>query len=94
MIPPSPSFADPEEIALDSSTRPTTPEESSSSSPILRPQDDPGHLASKSRNNSRSLASTLFDTNTRTPPVRNICCVGAGYVGEFAVVACAPAKLT
>ncbi|KAK3352493.1 hypothetical protein B0T25DRAFT_456560 [Lasiosphaeria hispida] len=79
MIPSLPSLADPEEIVtLDGSTAPTTPE---GSSPVLRPQDDTAQLTGKARNNSRSLSSALFDTTARTPPVRNICCVGAGYVG-------------
>lgn len=78
MMPPCLPAIDPEEmVTLDGSTAPTTPE---GSSPLLSPQDD--HLTAKSRNNGRSLSSALFDTTARTPPVRNICCVGAGYVGE------------
>ncbi|KAK1758874.1 hypothetical protein QBC47DRAFT_96572 [Echria macrotheca] len=81
MFPPSPSSVDPEEAALlDMSTAPTTPEGSLSYSPVLRPQDDPSFGRSRSTNG-RPLSSALFDTTTRTPPVRNICCVGAGYVG-------------
>jgi UDPglucose 6-dehydrogenase len=70
-----------ENVTLDASTAPTTPEGSGSFSPVLRPFDDSTQLTPKTRNNSRSLSSTLFDTTARTPPVRNICCVGAGYVG-------------
>lgn len=42
-----------------------------------------GLMAAKSRNGSRSLSSTLLDSTARSGPVRNICCVGAGYVGEY-----------
>lgn len=51
---------------LDGSTAPTTPEGSYMSSPLLRPQ-----------------ALEALDMGiTQTRPVRNICCVGAGYVGK------------
>lgn len=51
---------------LDSSTAPTTPEGSYMSSPILCPQ------------TTNSLAMGLGQSR----PIRNICCVGAGYVGK------------
>ncbi|KAJ0109018.1 hypothetical protein J7T55_002210 [Diaporthe amygdali] len=50
---------------LDGSTAPTTPEGSYMSSPLLRPQ----------------VLEALDMGITQTRPVRNICCVGAGYVG-------------
>lgn len=55
---------------LDCSTAPTTPEGSYMSSPLLRPQIPP-----------ESLAMGL--SQSRPVTVRNICCVGAGYVGEY-----------
>lgn len=51
---------------LDGSTAPTTPEGSYMSSPLLRPQ----------------VLEALDMGITQTRPVRNICCVGAGYVGK------------
>jgi UDPglucose 6-dehydrogenase len=67
------------------STAPTTPEGSLSFSPVLRAAaDGPLDIESTSlpgqASNHRSLSSALLDSGTR--PVRNICCVGAGYVGE------------
>lgn len=53
---------------LDSSTAPTTPEGSYMSSPLLRPQQIP-------EPSDMGL--------TQAWPVNRICCVGAGYVGEF-----------
>lgn len=50
----------------DSSTAPTTPEGSYMSSPLLRPQ----------------ILESIEMGITQTRPVRNICCVGAGYVGK------------
>ncbi|KAK4208849.1 hypothetical protein QBC37DRAFT_64820 [Rhypophila decipiens] len=64
----SPYPVDSEEVStLDGSisTTPTTPE---------------GSLYLE-RSNGKPMSTTVFDTMTRTPPVRNICCVGAGYVG-------------
>lgn len=64
----SPRVDSPEDSSnfLDGSTAPTTPEGSYMSSPLLRPQ-----------------ALEALDMGiTQTRPVRNICCVGAGYVGK------------
>ncbi|KAK3290386.1 uncharacterized protein B0H64DRAFT_332046 [Chaetomium fimeti] len=79
MIPQTPttplpfSAIDAEDIAaLDDSTAPTTPDGSSSFSPNLRPQDDAGYL------NVSSLSTAIAAT---APTVRNICCIGAGFVG-------------
>lgn len=55
-------------IVLDSSTAPTTPEGSYLSSPVLRPQ----------------ISALMEIGITQTRPVQNICCVGAGYVGKQA----------
>ncbi|KAJ4385456.1 hypothetical protein N0V93_009884 [Gnomoniopsis smithogilvyi] len=50
---------------LDSSTAPTTPEGSYMSSPLLRPQ----------------VPESMDMGLLHSRPIRNICCVGAGYVG-------------
>ncbi|TGJ78953.1 hypothetical protein E0Z10_g9816, partial [Xylaria hypoxylon] len=68
------------------STAPTTPDGHSSSSPVLRAerQDNsshyasPGHSPSSCQFADTSNNSTLLETRRS---VRNICCVGAGYVG-------------
>lgn len=77
---------------FDGSTAPTTPEGSLSFSPVLRPatngdglDDDSGALTAKSRNSSRSLSSARVDPVRRIDTVRNICCVGAGYVGVYSL---------
>ncbi len=70
------------------STAPTTPEGSLSFSPVLRPRNganldiDTANLVAVSRNSNRSLSSALLDNTATPPPVRTICCVGAGYVGK------------
>ncbi|KAI3398906.1 hypothetical protein diail_8229 [Diaporthe ilicicola] len=62
----SPPIDSPEDSnILDGSTAPTTPEGSYMSSPLLRPQ----------------VLEALDMGISQTKPVRNICCVGAGYVG-------------
>ncbi|KAG6353288.1 hypothetical protein INS49_007529 [Diaporthe citri] len=63
----SPQVDSPEDSSniLDGSTAPTTPEGSYMSSPVLRPQ----------------VLEALDMGINQTRPVRNICCVGAGYVG-------------
>lgn len=75
-----------ESAALDDSTAPTTPEGSLSFSPELRPQGDSAYPALQSQNihNGAFLSLALLDVTARAvPPVRNICCVGAGFVGEL-----------
>ncbi|KAK3312209.1 hypothetical protein B0H66DRAFT_395681 [Apodospora peruviana] len=69
------------DVTLDGSvsTAPTTPDGSLGFSPVT--DDFSGNSTVRARLNGRPLSTTLFDTTTRTPPVRNICCVGAGYVG-------------
>lgn len=63
----SPQADSPEDSTnvLEGSTAPTTPEGSYMSSPLLQPQ----------------VLEALDMGITQTRPVRNICCVGAGYVG-------------
>ncbi len=73
-----------ENTVLDASTAPTTPEGSLSFSPVLRPLHNADGLdddAAGSRATSRSISSTLLSSAAHNAPVRNICCVGAGYVG-------------
>jgi len=75
-----------ENLSLDSSTAPTTPEGSLSFSPVLRPLrlgDGVDEDLTSSRDTSRfmpPISSTVSSEHTR---VQNICCVGAGYVGVF-----------
>lgn len=87
---PAPRLYDDLATACDSSTAPTTPEGSLSFSPIIRPrqgppdglEDDP--LTSRIPNGHRPLSSALLDGTSggQTPlAVRNICCIGAGWVG-------------
>jgi len=74
-----------EVITLDSSTAPTTPEESLACSPVLRPlanidglDDDVAGPQPARRSLSSAPLSTASSANNL---IRNICCVGAGYVG-------------
>jgi hypothetical protein len=84
MIPLLPSVLEADEfVALDDSTAPTTPEGSLSFSPQLQPQDLSAHLVRDLRDNGASVSSDAFDVATEAPPVRNICCVGAGFVGTL-----------
>ncbi|KAK0621933.1 UDP-glucose 6-dehydrogenase [Bombardia bombarda] len=69
-----------ENAALDGSTAPTTPG-SLTVSPIIHPEDSSVYPPAKRLRNSDSLLATQSDTTAQTTPVRNICCVGAGYVG-------------
>lgn len=64
----SPQVGSPEDSSniLEGSTAPTTPEGSYLSSPLLHPQ----------------VLEALDMGITQTRSVRNICCVGAGYVGK------------
>lgn len=68
MNPSSPQADSPEDGTniLEGSTAPTTPEGSYMSSPLLQPQ----------------VLEALDTGTTPARPVRNICCVGAGYVGK------------
>lgn len=82
------TVADSEESVMETSTAPTTPDGSLSFSPLLQPMQlldaFDGILASAGtptptiRN-----VPTNFDLNENAPAaVKNICCVGAGYVGK------------
>ncbi|KAK3304997.1 uncharacterized protein B0T15DRAFT_186668 [Chaetomium strumarium] len=83
MSTPSLSVVDSEEgVTLDDSIGPPTPTDSSSFSPELRPRDDSAYSPVKAQgNNSQFLSFPLFDITTPATSVRNICCVGAGFVG-------------
>jgi UDPglucose 6-dehydrogenase len=84
MIPLLPSVLETDElVALDDSTAPTTPEGSLSFSPQLQPQDVLRYLDGDARDNGPSLSSDAFDVAAQPQPVRNICCVGAGFVGTL-----------
>ncbi|KAB5576219.1 hypothetical protein GE09DRAFT_618928 [Coniochaeta sp. 2T2.1] len=68
--------SDTDDFALnDASTAPTTPEGSASFSPILRPQTSSRDLVGS------TITLSAADYSSQYPQVRNICCVGAGYVG-------------
>lgn len=80
MIPLSPALDADEFATLDDSTAPTTPEGSLSFSPQLHPQDVSAHLNGL-RSDGAPFSPDLLDA--AQSPVRNICCVGAGFVGEL-----------
>ena len=77
----SPSSDADEGLVLDASTAPTTPDGSMS----FAHDDDRDSAVTGKPQSAKSLSSSIFNTATRTPPIRNICCVGAGYVGESAL---------
>lgn len=66
--------------SVDVSTLPTTPDRSSSCSPILEDSTDEHDGAS---NGTRSTSEADSDMENKIHPktIRSICCVGAGYVG-------------
>lgn len=83
----STELGDTEEVAYSenaASTAPTTPEGSLTFSPILRAAADGAldieYASLAARANNMTLSSSQLPT--RAPAVRNICCVGAGYVGK------------
>ena len=89
------SNIDPDEnVVVDtcSSTATTTPGGSLSFSPVLRPlrnadmiDEDLGGVSGVSRSISKGTLLSSAACNTPATPVRNICCVGAGYVGMWTV---------
>jgi hypothetical protein len=84
MIPLPPSGLDVDEfVTLDDSTAPTTPEGSLSFSPQLHPQDVSAYLNGGLPENEAHLSPDLFGSAAQSTPIRNICCVGAGFVGEL-----------
>lgn len=79
MPPSSLLFVDSDEGAMaDASSAVTTPEGSMSFSPVLRPHRVGDHIDDAS---TAVMATSL-------PAIRTICCVGAGYVGQFCSLSC------
>jgi UDPglucose 6-dehydrogenase len=82
------STVDSEDSLLDISTAPTTPDGSLTFSPVLQAlklqdalEEAVGRRHSQ-RNGSGSLDATLYSNGGGVHGVKNICCVGAGYVGK------------
>jgi len=70
-----------DDSVVDNSTAPTTPDGSLTFSPALQAlkiQDALEEAGNRGRKDSRSLDRTLYSNDG----VKNICCIGAGYVGE------------
>ncbi len=80
------TIADSDESAIAPSTAPTTPDGSMSFSPILHAEQlhdaFDGRIAVQARPG-RGSSATLDLDGTAPMVVKNICCVGAGYVGEL-----------
>jgi UDPglucose 6-dehydrogenase len=78
--------ADSDGSAIDPSTAPTTPDGSLSFSPVLQAAqlldafDGTGGVQSRP---GRGSSTTLDLDGTVPMVVKNVCCVGAGYVGEL-----------
>lgn len=69
------------------STAPTTPDGSLTLSPILQPQFlldafESNMAAGIEARLSRSFSTSLDLAATPLAEVKNVCCIGAGYVGE------------
>lgn len=72
---------------MDSSTAPTTPDGSLTFSPVLQASHildafEGGLAPAFGSRRSRTFSASLDLDSTSIPVVKNICCVGAGYVGE------------
>lgn len=84
--PPPFSAVDTEDSLFDISTAPTTPDGSLTFSPVLQALrlrdalEDAAAGNGKDRQNSNSLDATVLLTR---PEIKNVCCVGAGYVGTL-----------
>jgi hypothetical protein len=80
------AVVDSDESAIDPSTAPTTPDGSLSFSPVLQAAQlldaFDGRIGDQTRPG-RGSSATLDLDGTAPMVVRNICCVGAGYVGEL-----------
>ncbi len=80
------AVADSDESVIDPSTAPTTPDGSMSFSPVLQPAQlldaFDGRTGVQTRPG-RGSSATLDLDGTAPMVVKNICCVGAGYVGEL-----------
>jgi UDPglucose 6-dehydrogenase len=80
------AVADSDGSAIDPSTAPTTPDGSLSYSPVLQPAqflDAFDGTAGVQSHPGRGSSATLDLDGTVPMVVKNICCVGAGYVGEL-----------
>lgn len=80
------AVADSDESAIDPSTAPTTPDGSLSFSPVLQAAqllDAFDGTAGVQSRPGRGSSATLDLDGTVPMVVKNICCVGAGYVGEL-----------
>lgn len=89
MATPLPLIGDSDEgIYRDVSTAPTTPEGSLTFSPVLQPRtggpvdDELVGMETKSNIPGISLPSPTVEAQGQSRRVRNICCIGAGYVGK------------
>jgi hypothetical protein len=83
------STVDSEDSLLDISTAPTTPDGSLTFSPVLQAlklqdalEEASGRRYSQ-RSGSGSMDATLLSNGGGLYGVKNICCIGAGYVGEL-----------
>lgn len=76
------SAVDSEDSLLDVLTAPTTPDDSLTFSPVLQAQKFHDGLEDAASTDS-ALKGTSLDVTLYPVPgeVKNICCVGAGYVG-------------
>jgi UDPglucose 6-dehydrogenase len=70
-------------VDMSTSTAPTTPDGSLTFSPVLQALklEDALEDAAMGRNTQRTSNSSLEATIYRGRAVKNICCIGAGYVG-------------
>jgi UDPglucose 6-dehydrogenase len=81
-----PSTVDSEEGLFDISTAPTTPDGSLTFSPVLKAaqlQDVFGDAASTKEQEIKGISSLDAALCSSGVGVKNICCVGAGYVGKW-----------
>ena len=81
------AVADLDDNAKEPSTAPTTPDGSLTFSPVIQPAqlldafEGMGGIVSRTARSSSAALDYLDGTSQMA--VRNICCVGAGYVGKF-----------
>ena len=81
-----PALVDLDDNANEPSTAPTTPDGSLTFSPVLRPAqllDAFEGIGSMQNGTAQDSSATLNLDGIAPMVVRNICCVGAGYVGKF-----------
>jgi hypothetical protein len=88
------SVADSDDVAIESSTAPTTPDGSLTFSPVLQAAQLLDALeggasgAGAQPRTARGSSATLDLDGTAPMAVKNICCVGAGYVGKSSKSLC------